>query len=59
MNEDVIPFQRISNSRWMKIQPPADVTDFEKNEMKDVSLKPSHLTDSKSGRNYAEAKLIW
>jgi len=34
----------------MKIKPPADVTNFERNEL--------CLHNSKSGRNYAKAKLI-
>jgi len=35
----------------MKIKPPADVTDFQRNEL--------CWHNSKSGRNYAKAKLIW
>ena len=36
MNAVLVSFQ------WAKIKPPADVTDFQRNEYKDVSLKPSH-----------------
>ena len=49
MNADMVHLQ-CPSTYLMKIKPPVDVTDFERSELCEHN--------SKSGRNYAKAKLI-